>query len=82
MTDKTLIEFEPDGLDEVQRDIAVRIDEVDSEVRAKCVGQPVQDIAEQAQDAFGTIGVRLTGEQLAEYASAVGREAPFAFDLA
>ena len=82
MTDKTLIEFEPEGLDEVQRDIAVRIDEVDSEVRAKCVGLPVQDIAEQAEDAFGTIGVRLTGEQLAEYASAVSREAPFAFDIA
>lgn len=82
MTDKTRIDFEPDGIDEVQRDITVRVDEVDSEVRAKCVGQSVQAIAEQAEDAFATIGVRLTGEQLAEYASAVSREAPFAFELA
>lgn len=82
MTDKTRIDFEPDGIDEVQRDITVRLDEVDSEVRAKCAGQSVQSIAEQAQDAFATIGVRLTGEQLAEYASAVSREAPFAFELA
>ncbi|MET0446888.1 MAG: hypothetical protein ABWX74_12135 [Aeromicrobium sp.] len=81
MTDKTRIELEPDGIDEVQRDITVRIDEVDSEVRAKCLGQSVQSIAEQAEDAFATIGVRLTGEQLAEYADAVSREAPFAFEL-
>ncbi|MET0766350.1 MAG: hypothetical protein ABW075_12000 [Aeromicrobium sp.] len=80
--DKTRIDFEPGGLDEVQRDIAVRVDEVDSEVRAKCAGLAVQDIADQAQDAFGTIGVRLTGEQLAEYASAVSREAPFGFEIA
>jgi hypothetical protein len=41
----------------------------------------ISSIATQAQDAFATIGVRLTGEQLAEYADAVSREAPFGFEL-
>lgn len=82
MTDKTRVALDPDGIEEVDRDITVRIDEVDSEVRAKCVGQSVQDIAVQAQGAFETIGVQLTGEQLAEYADAVSREAPFAFEIA
>lgn len=82
MADKTRIAFNPDGFEELQEHIATRIDEVDSEIRAKCLGQSVQDIAVQAEGAFETIGVRLTGEQLADYADAVSRSAPFGFEIA
>ncbi|MET0821982.1 MAG: hypothetical protein ABWY58_13540 [Aeromicrobium sp.] len=56
------------------------VTEVDAEVRAKLTGQPVAAIAEQAERAFATIGVRLTGEQLADYADAVSSGSAFALE--
>lgn len=53
------------------------IEEVDAEVRAKLTGQSVSVIAQQAEDAYATIDVRLTGEQLADYADAVSTGAAF-----
>jgi hypothetical protein len=54
--------------------------EVDAEVRAKLTGQPVAVIAEQAEKAFATIGVQITGEQLADYADAVSTGSAFALE--
>jgi hypothetical protein len=56
------------------------ISEVDAEVRAKLTGQPVAAIAEQAEQAFATIGVQITGEQLADYADAVSSGSAFALE--
>ena len=56
------------------------VGEVDAEVRAKLTGQPVGQIAEQAEQAFATIGVQLTGEQLADYADAVSSGSAFALE--
>jgi hypothetical protein len=56
--------------------------EVDAEVRAKLTGRSVGSIAEQAEQAFATIGVRLTGEQLAAYADAVSSGSAFALEPA
>jgi len=54
--------------------------EVDAEVRAKLTGLSVSSIAEQAERAFATIGVRLDGEQLAAYADAVSTGSAFAIE--
>ncbi|MFC5677445.1 hypothetical protein [Aeromicrobium endophyticum] len=61
---------------------APSLGEVDAEVRAKLTGQPVPTIAEQAERAFATIGVQLTGEQLADYADAVSTGSAFALEPA
>jgi hypothetical protein len=69
------------GLDEAAvPHIGPSISEVDAEVRAKLTGQSVATIAEQAERAFATIGVQLTGEQLAEYADAVRSGSAFALE--
>lgn len=56
------------------------LEEVDAEVRAKLTGLDVSSIAEQAEQAYATIGVRLTGEQLAAYADAVSTGSAFAIE--
>jgi hypothetical protein len=56
------------------------VGEVDAEVRAKLTGRPVGEIAEQAERAFATIGVQITGEQLADYADAVSSGSAFALE--
>ncbi|KAA1374785.1 hypothetical protein [Aeromicrobium fastidiosum] len=60
--------------------ISPSVREVDDEVRAKLTGQDVATIAEQAERAFATIGVRLTGEQLADYADSVSTGKAFAIE--
>lgn len=57
------------------------VKEVDDEVRAKLTGGSVSVIAAEAEQAFATIGVRLTGEQLAAYADSVSTGTAFAIDL-
>lgn len=79
MNDKTRIE---DETVEGDKNVLLGVDEVDAEIRAKCTGQSVQGIAEQAEAAFATIGVRLTGEQLADYAESVSTGSPFVLRLA
>jgi hypothetical protein len=88
VSDKTRIELDPTDLETgeggaVQGDkhVLLGADEVDAEIRAKCTGQSVQLVAEQAEAAFATIGVQLTGEQLAGYAEAVSTGSPFALQL-
>ena len=81
MTDVTRAEIRAEDVDETERRLDVRVDEVDAEVRATCAGQPVEDIAVQAGGAFETIGVFLTTQQLDAYADAVSRGTPFTFDL-
>ena len=74
-------EFVPDGFDELSTSIQPSVDEVDAEVRAKFTGSPVSTIVEQAERAFATIAVQLTGEQLAAYADAVNTGSAFAIEL-
>ena len=62
--------------------ISPSVREVDDEVRAKLTGEDVATIAEQAEQAFATIGIRLTGEQLADYADSVSTGKAFAIELA
>ncbi len=81
MTDVTRAEIHVEDVDETDRPLDVRVDEVDAEVRAKCAGQPVEDIAVQAAGAFETIGVFLTTDQLDGYVEAVSRGNDFTFDL-
>lgn len=57
--------------------VIASVEEVDAEVRAKLTGQSVGAIAEQAEAAFATVDVRLTGEQLAAYADAVSTGSAF-----
>ena len=66
--------------DDTEVTVGPSLSEVDAEVRAKLTGQPVAAIAEQAEQAFATIGVRLTGEQLADYADAVSTGSAFALE--
>lgn len=85
MSDKTRIQLDPtdETTEPVEGDkhVLLDADEVDAEIRAKCTGQSVQLVAEQAEAAFATIGVQLTGEQLADYAEAVSTGSPFALQL-
>jgi len=81
MNDASESGFAPDSYDEMSTHVLASVDEVDAEVRAKLTGQPVSSIAEQAEQAFATIGVQLNGEQLAAYADAVSTGSAFAIDL-
>jgi hypothetical protein len=68
------------GGDEAEVTVGPSVSEVDAEVRAKLTGQPVASIAEQAERAFATIDVTLTGEQLAAYADAVSTGSAYALE--
>lgn len=80
MTDTNAGPSTPDHPDEPGSRVGPSVSEVDAEVRAKLTGQSVSSIAEQAEQAFETIGVRLTGEQLADYADAVSTGSAFAIE--
>lgn len=68
--------------DDSEVTVVASVEEVDAEIRAKLTGRSVASIAEQAEAAFATVDVRLTGEQLAAYADAVSTGAAFAIQPA
>lgn len=80
MDDTTRDDLSPAEHETTETTAGPSIGEVDAEVRAKLTGQPVAVIAEQAEQAFATIGVQITGEQLADYADAVSTGSAFALE--
>ena len=68
--------------DDSEVTVVASVEEVDAEIRAKLTGRSVASIAEQAEAAFATVDVRLTGEQLAAYADAVSTGSAFAIEPA
>lgn len=82
MTDISEDAFASGQHDEPPTRPAPSVAEIDAEVRAKLTGQSVAAIADQAERAFATIGVQLTGEQLADYADAVSTGSAFAIEPA